>query len=83
MGLGFFLFLISLIAIMPFILMVVITFLLWKFSFTAAVNGFFSFKDVMFKIPLSLDFSLMIRIEKVKFSFTFSSKILKIVTQGF
>lgn len=82
MGLGILMFFIALVAIIPYIIVVGLKFVLWKFSFTARVKGFFSFSDIMIRVPLHLNFSLLIRIERLSFSFTMSSKILKISTYG-
>ncbi|CDW78547.1 UNKNOWN [Stylonychia lemnae] len=60
-----------------------LTFFLWKFSFTAKVTGLFAFKDIMIRIPLHLNFSILIRLEQLSFTFTFSSKILKVSAYGF
>lgn len=83
MGIGLILIIIALIAVIPYLIVVLLTFALWKFGFTAKVMGFFSFRDIMIRIPLHLNFSLFIRIERISFNFTISSKVLKLSTYGF
>lgn len=83
MGLGSILLLISLIAIIPYTIVVLLKFFLWKFSFTARVIGFFTFSEIMLRVPLHLNFSLLIRIERLSFSFSLTARMLKIHTYGF
>ena len=78
MGLGFLLILISLISLIPYTIVVLLKFFLWRFSFTARVNGFFSFSEIMLRIPLHLNFSIVLRIERLSFTFSITSRMLKI-----
>ena len=82
MVLGFILFLIGIISLIPYTIVMILKFALWKHSFTAKVYGFFSFKEIMVRIPLQLNFSIIIKIERLSFHFTFNSRILKISTYG-
>ena len=83
LGLGSLLILISIISLIPYTIVVLLKFFLWKFSFTARVNGFFSFSEIMLRVPLHLNFSVLFRIERLSFSFSLSSRMLKISTYGF
>ena len=60
---------ILLILMMPFTILVVLKFFLSKYSFTAKVKGFFTFSDIMLKLPIHLNFFLLLRIESITFSF--------------
>ena len=75
--------LISFLSIIPYSLVVLLRFLLWKFSFTAGVKGFFSFGDIMLRIPLKLDFSILIRIKSLSLGFDFRTKHIKVRLGGF
>lgn len=61
--------LISFISLIPYFLVLTLKFILWKFSFTARVNGFFALKEILLKIPLHLDFAIMFRIESISLNF--------------
>lgn len=82
MGLGYILILISFISLIPYIIVVLLKFFLWKFSFTARVNGFCSFSEIMLRVPLHLNFAIIFRIERLSFSFSLSARMLKIHTYG-
>lgn len=75
--------LISLISVIPYTIVILLKFFLWKFSFTARVNGFFTFSEIMLRVPLHLNFSVLIRIERLSLSFSLTSRMLKIFTYGF
>ena len=83
MGLGFILFIISLMSIIPYTIVILLKFFLWKFGFTARVNGFFTLSEIMLRVPLHLNFSVLFRIERLSFSFSLTSRMLKISTYGF
>ncbi len=83
MGLGSILVLISFISIIPYFIVVLLKFFLWKFSFTARVSGFATFSEIMLRVPLHLNFSILIRIERLSFSFSLTSRMLKISPYGF
>ena len=83
MGLGSILVLISFFSVIPYFLVILLKFFLWKFSFTARVSGFSTFSEIMLRVPLHLNFSMLIRIERLNFSFSLSSRMLKISPYGF
>jgi hypothetical protein len=62
MGLGSILVLISFISVIPYFLVVLLKFFLWKLSFSARFSGFTTFTEIMLMVPLHLNFSLLIRI---------------------
>lgn len=82
MGLGAILVLISFISVIPYTIVILLKFFMWKHSFTARVSGFFTFSELMLRVPLHLNFSLLFRIEKLSFSFSLTSRMLKISTYG-
>jgi hypothetical protein len=69
-------------SVVPYTIIILLKFFLWKFSFTGRVNGFFTFSEIMLRVPLHLNFSLMLRVERLSFSFSLSAKMLKIHTYG-
>jgi hypothetical protein len=75
--------LIALVSVIPYTIVVLLKFFLWKFSFTARVNGFFTFSEIMLRVPLHLNFSILFRIERLSVSFSVTSRMLKISTYGF
>jgi len=83
MGLGSILVLISFISVIPYFLVVLLKFFLWKFSFTARVSGFTTFSEIMLRVPLHLNFSLLIRIERLAISLSLTSRMLKIQPHWF
>lgn len=83
LGLGTILLLISLISIVPYTLVILLKFFLWKFSFTARVNGFLTLSELMLRVPLHLNFALMVRIERVSLSFSLTAHMLKVSVYGF
>ena len=83
MGLGFILCLITFFLSIPYAIVNILRFVLWKQGFTARVYGFLSFGDIMVRIPLHLNFSILIKIERLSFHFTVSSRVLKVSLYGF
>jgi hypothetical protein len=49
MGLGSILVQISFISVIPYFIVVLLKFFLWKFSFTAGVSGFTNFSEIMLR----------------------------------
>ena len=82
MGLTSILILISLISVIPYTIVILLKFFLWKFSFTARVNGFFTFSEIMLRVPLHLNFSLLFRIERLSISFSLTQRMLRISSYG-
>jgi hypothetical protein len=83
MGLGSILVLISFISVIPYFLVVLLKFFLWKLSFSVRFSGFTTFTEIMLRVPLHLNFSLLIRIERLAISFSLTSRMLKIQPYGF
>ena len=82
MGLGVILFFISLISLIPYTIVVLLKFFLWKYSFTARVNGFCSLSEIMVRVPIQLNLSVLVRIERLSFSFSVTARMLRIQTYG-
>lgn len=82
MDLGILLLVLSLIALIPYFVVVLLKFFLWRFSFTARVNGFNTYSEIMLRVPLHLNFSVLFRIERLSFSFSFSARMLRFTTYG-
>jgi len=82
MGLGSLLLLISLISVIPYFLVLSLKFFLWKHSFTARVSGFLTFSELLLRVPLHLNFSLLVRIERLAFSFSLTSRMLRVHPYG-
>ena len=78
LGIGTILLLISIISIIPYIIVILLKFFMWKFSFTARVNVFLTFSEIMLRVPLNLNFSLMVRIERFSISFSLTARMIKI-----
>ena len=51
--------------IVPFILVMALTVILRKLSFSARIHGPFTFTDVMLKYDVKMNFSIIVRVEKI------------------
>ena len=63
--------LISFISVIPYFIVVLLKFFQWKFSFT-------TLSEIMLRVTLHLNFSNLIRIERLALSYSLTSRMLKI-----
>ena len=67
----------------PYIIVGLLTYFLWQFSFSAKVNGFLTFSDIIFYIPVHLDLGIMFKIDRMSFGFSYSKRSLRVHAKGF
>ena len=82
MGLGSLLVLISVLSATPYFLVLLLKFFLWKHSFTARVSGFTTLSELLLRVPLHLNFSLLLRIERLTVTFSLGSRMLRVQPYG-
>jgi hypothetical protein len=57
--------------LVPYLICVILKFALWKYQFTSKPTSFFSifkYKDVLLKVPIGLNQTLLISINKISFA---------------
>ena len=57
---------VSLLCSIPFVIVNALSYwILRKLSFTARVNGFFEFTEIMLRYEVKMNFAIVVRIEKI------------------